>query len=222
MFLEIPDLLNATEVARLNEIARTARFQDGRVTNPHSQVKKNLHHDAADASFGPASQILQAALLRCQPFQLFSFPKRMARPSLTKHQAGMAYGPHYDAPFMAVDGAPMRSDLSCTVFLSDPASYAGGELNIHLGTSETAFRGPAGSAIVYPSTTLHEVRPVTAGERLAGITFIESRLPDPHQRETVYELNEVLALEGLKMSWQGRTRLSGVSNNLLRMWGEPG
>jgi PKHD-type hydroxylase len=70
--------------------------------------------------------------------------------------------------------------------------------------------------------TLHEVRPVTSGERLCGITFVESRIPDPMKRELLYELNEVAALEGLKMSWEGRTRLSGVSNNLMRMWGEPG
>lgn len=222
MFLEIPDLLAPAEVARLVQIAQTARFVDGRVTNPHSQVKKNLHHDASDPGFALASKVLTQAIARCEPFQLFAFPRRMAAPSLTKHGPGMTYGPHFDAPFMAVEGVAMRSDLSCTVFLSDPKTYEGGELNLHLGTRQTAFKGPPGSAIVYPSTTLHEVRPVTSGERLVGITFVESRIPDPLKRETLYELNEVAALEGLKMSWQGRTRLSGVSNNLMRMWGEPG
>ena len=83
------------------------------------------------------------------------------------------------------------------------------------------FKGASGSCLVYPSTTLHEVRPVTSGERIVGITFIESLIADGARRELLYELNEVAAVEGTKMSWAGRTRLGAVSSNLQRMWSEP-
>ena len=114
----------------------------------------------------------------------------------------------------------LRSDLSSTVFIADPAAYQGGELVIYLGTQPVVMKGQAGSAVVYPSTTLHEVRPVTAGVRLVAVTFIESLIRDEAQRTLMYELNEVAVLEGLKMSWQNRVRLESVRFNLMRMWSE--
>ena len=113
---------------------------------------------------------------------------------------------------------PFRSDLSCTVFLSDPAAYEGGALHLVLGTIDIRFKGTAGSAIVYPSTTLHQVEPVTAGERLVAITFIQSRVADQAQRELLYELGEVAALEGNTMDPANFTRLQWVQANLLRQW----
>jgi PKHD-type hydroxylase len=203
------------------EIARAGKFVDGRISNPHSQVKKNLHHDQADPGYAAATKLLADALMRSEPFRLFAFPRRLASPTLTKHGEGMAYGVHCDVASMMVGQRPLRSDLSCTIFLADPAAYGGGELVIHLGTRPIPFKGAPGSCLIYPSTTLHEVRPVTSGERIVGITFIESQIADGARRELLYELNEVAALEGLKMSWSGRTRLSAVSSNLQRMWSEP-
>ena len=89
-----------------------------------------------------------------------------------------------------------------------------------LGTRPVVFKGEPGDAIVYPSTMLHEVRPVRSGPRLVSITFIESRIADEHRRNQLYELNEIGALEGLKMSWQNRVRLELVRQNLLRMWAD--
>ena len=140
---------------------------------------------------------------------------------MTKRRPGMAYGAHYDAAFIPLAPRPLRLDLSCTVFISDPATYEGGELHLHLGDGGMAFRGAPGSAVVYPSTTLHEVRPVTVGERVVAITLIESRVANPLHRELLYSLNEVQALERLAMSWEGRTRLNGVYSNLERLWCEP-
>ncbi len=220
MFLEIPDLLAPAELARLRELAGGATFVDGRVSNPHSQVKNNLHHDRGDAAFGEASQILAAALHRSEPFRLFAFPRRFAAPTLTKHRHGMHYGLHADAAQIMSGQKPIRTDLSCTIFLSDPATYEGGELAVLLGTRPVLFKGQAGSALVYPSTTLHEVRPVANGERLVGITFVESLIPDGPAREMIYELGEVSALEGLRMSLEGRARLDAAINNLKRAWME--
>jgi PKHD-type hydroxylase len=117
-----------------------------------------------------------------------------------------------------VEGRMLQSDLSATAFISDPMSYQGGELVIHLGAHPIAVKGAPGDLIVYPSTMLHEVRPVRSGSRLVSITFIESWISDEHQRTQLYELNEVAALEGLTMKWENRIRLEVVRQNLMRMW----
>ena len=142
----------------------------------------------------------------------------MAPPLLCRYAPGMAYGVHSDAPFLPMQPSPLRSDISCTIFISDPATYEGGALTIHLGSKPVTIKGAPGSAVIYPSTTLHEVAPVTRGERLVAITFIESRIPDERKRELLYALNEVAALEGLNMAAQNRMRLEHVRNCLNRMW----
>lgn len=109
-----------------------------------------------------------------------------------------------------------RSDLSCTIFVNDPGEYRGGELVIHLGTRSIPFKGAAGSAIVYPSDTLHEVAPVTQGQRLVAITFIQSRVADPFRREMFYEVNEIAALEGLGMRPENFTRMQLFQQRLMR------
>jgi PKHD-type hydroxylase len=114
----------------------------------------------------------------------------------------------------------LRTDISCTIFLSDPQQYEGGALRIRLGEASFSFKLKAGEAILYPSDTLHEVEPVTAGERLVAITFIQSRIGDPFRRNLLYELNEVAALEGLKMDPGNRVRLQLVRDQLLRSWSD--
>jgi PKHD-type hydroxylase len=222
MFLEVPDVLTAAEVERLAALAASARFSNGRLYNPKSTVKNNLQIEHTDEAYVQSSQLLAAALHRSEPVRDFAFPRMFAPPMMTRYGPGMSYGVHADAAFLPLGPRPLRSDLSCTVFLSAPSTYEGGELCIQLGTRRVAFKGAAGSAVIYPSSTLHEVRPVTAGVRLVGLTFIESRIPTQHHRETLYELNEIAALEGFNMSWDNRTRLQCVRNNLFRLWGEAG
>ncbi|MGI9169551.1 MAG: Fe2+-dependent dioxygenase [Caulobacteraceae bacterium] len=220
MFLEVADVLTQAESHRLRQIAQDARFAEGRLSSLHSTVKNNRQIDHADPAYAESSRLLAAALQRNEAFRNFAYPRIMAPPMLAKYGPGMNYGIHADAAFLPVGPRPLRSDLSCTVFIGPPEAYEGGELAIHLGTRAVTFKGAAGSAIVYPSDTLHEVRPVTAGERLVGLTFIESMIADPVHRNLMYELEEVAALEGLKMSWENRTRLQCARNNLRRMWGE--
>ena len=223
MFLEIPGVVTDAEIARLREIAGKARFVDGRLTNPHSKVKNNIQLDYNDPAYRDSAGLLHAALMRSEEFRNFAFPKIVAPPLLTKHAPGMNYGVHSDAPFMAIGpGRPLRSDLSCTIFLADAGAYEGGELAIHLGGRQVLFKLQPGGVIVYPSTTLHEVRPVTKGERLVAISFIESQIVDQNHRELLWELNEVQALEGFNISWENRTRLSHVTSSLHRMWGDAG
>lgn len=220
MFLEIKGLLDRGEVDRLTEIASRLTFIDGRASNPHNQAKQNLQADIQSPLHAESSNIVMAGFYRSRPFLDFAFPRRTAPPMLARYEPGMKYGVHSDSAFMPIPGfpEPLRSDISATVFISAPATYEGGELAIHLGDRAFATKGEPGDAIVYPSTTLHEVRPVRSGVRLVAITFIQSLIADETRRNLLYELNEVAALEGLNMSWENRTRLEAVRNNLTRLW----
>jgi PKHD-type hydroxylase len=222
MFVELPDVLSPAEVERLRALSAGARFVEGRRSNPHSQVKNNLQIDHADPAYAESSRLMAQALHRNEAFRDFALPRTVAPPLLAKYVPGMNYGVHSDAAMISAGFAPLRSDLSCTLFLVEPGTYEGGELNIQLGGRTIAFKGAAGAAVVYPSTTLHEVRPVTSGERLVGLSFIESVIRDPAKREILATLNEVAALEGFNMSWENRTRLQHARDNLLRLWREAG
>ena len=222
MFLEQSEFLTQAEVARLTQLAREINFVDGRQSNPHNTTKVNLQADLNDNRYTESSSIVLEAFARSRPFQDFAMPKRIAPPMLARYLPGMKYGPHADVAFMAVPFGDqlvsMRSDLSATVFLNDPRSYEGGELVLHIGTRPVPIKGGPGDAFVYPSTFLHEVRPVRSGERLVSITFIESRVPDEQDRNILFELWDVLSLEGLKMDWLSRVRMSVALENLNRRW----
>ncbi|MGB3472780.1 MAG: Fe2+-dependent dioxygenase [Erythrobacter sp.] len=217
MFRLIKNVLSTQQVAQLKEIAGKATFVDGKISNPHSQAKSNLqmHDQNLQQS---AVDIMAQALFANEDFVNFAIPTQFAPPLICRYTPGMKYGLHPDAALMGVGNVSIRSDLSCTLFLNDPNSYEGGALRIVLGTEELRFKGPVGSAIVYPSHTLHEVEEVTKGERLVAITFIQSQVPDSFQRELLYELNEVAAVEGNAMSHESYTRLQAVQFNLKRMW----
>jgi PKHD-type hydroxylase len=218
VFLKIKNLLNEADVGRLEALGRELRFIDGRASNPANVTKNNLQADANDPKYTESMQIVSAAFGRSREFMDFAMPKRVAPPLLCRYEPGMKYGAHADAAILQVSGGVIRSDLSCTVFVGDPATYEGGELSIVVGNQAIGFKGAPGEAIVYPSTTLHEVLPVRSGQRLVSITFIESFIADQHRRTQVYELNEVAALEGNRMNWENRVRLDVVRQNLMRMW----
>jgi PKHD-type hydroxylase len=218
VLLKIRNLLAPAEVARLSALSREIRFADGRASNPANTTKDNLQADPADQRYVESVQIVSNALGRSREFADFAMPKRIAPPLLCRYEPGMKYGGHADAALIQIGNARLRSDLSCTVFINDPSTYEGGELSIEIGNLAIPFKGAAGEAIVYPSTTLHEVVPVRSGQRLVSITFIESYIADEHQRTQVYELNEIAALEGTTMKWESRVRLDVVRQNLMRMW----
>jgi len=212
-------ILTDAEVGECRKIAAAAPFIDGRITNPHNTAKQNeqLHDPSA---YQKSSELLRQAMLRSPEFMEFAFPVALAPPMMTRYKPGMKYGAHADAAFIQLPGASIRSDLSCTIFLNEPADYEGGELHIRLGDAELKFKLKPGEAIVYPSDSLHQVVPVTKGERLVAITFIQSRIQDPFRRNLLFELNEVAALEGLKMDAENFGRLQLVQQNLLRYWSD--
>ena len=218
MFLMVKDVLTAAELEQLTQIAGGLRFVDGRVSNPHHEAKKNLQADGSQPEANRAAQIAAAAVMRNEEIRNFIFLKRMAAPLLCRYETGMAYGIHADSAYLPMPGSPLRSDVSGTLWLARPETYEGGELCIHLGSESVTIKGEPGSMVVYPSTTLHEVTPVRSGQRLVMTTFMESYVPDQTQRELLWTLNEVSALEGFNIKWENRIKLNFVSASLYRMW----
>ena len=218
MFLLVKDVLTPAELDQIQHLAGSLRFVEGRVSNPHNLAKNNLQADLSQPDAAKAAQIAGAAITRNEQVSNFVFPKRIASPLLARYEPGMNYGVHADAPFIPLPNGPLRSDVSGTLYINDPKTYDGGRLTIHLGSEKVTIEAEPGSMVVYPSTTLHEVTPVTSGQRLVMITFIESVIPDQIKREILYTLNEVNALEGFNVSWENRTRLNFVSGSLHRMW----
>jgi PKHD-type hydroxylase len=218
MFLQIGNFLTAEELGAISDYSLRTKFIDGRRSNPHNTTKNNVIADPDDPMGHQASQIALKAFQRSREAREFAFPQRVAVPVLTRYGTGMGYGAHSDAAFLPLDQRPLRSDVSCTMFISDPASYQGGELVVYLGTEEVRIKGSAGTAVLYASNRVHQVAPITSGERLVMITFIESQIPDQLQRDLLYSLGEIRALEGLKMDWRNRTTLQYVLANLHRMW----
>lgn len=220
MFLEIPDLLTPQEVARMRAIAQESNFVDGRITNPHNVTKNNQQIDYNTPGYKESAAFLHQALFRDERFRDFAYPTFVAPPLLCRYGPGQSYGVHSDAAVQQIGQRKMRFDVSCTIFISDPEDCEGGELTAHFGDKAVKVKGKAGSAIVYPSVTLHEVAPISKGERLVAITFIESEVRDPAKRHLLYLLNEIYALEGDRMEWKNRILLKHVHTSLYRMWGE--
>lgn len=218
MFIEVPDILTAAQAKQLRDIASEAKFVDGRISNPHNKTKNNLQLDQDEKVYAETSKMLAEALIANESIKNFAFINRFAPPLICRYEPDMAYGKHADNAFVQVGGTQIRSDVSCTIFLEHPDAYEGGELAIHLGDKTVKVKGKPGSAVLYPSTTIHEVLPVTKGRRLVAITFIESQIIDEHKRHLLYTLNEVAALEGFNISWDNRVLLQHVSSSLHRMW----
>jgi PKHD-type hydroxylase len=224
MLIVLPQLLNDSEVAQARELLSTAPWADGRpgAGLQAAQVKNNeqLPPDC-DAARAVGALVLKA-LDRSPQFLSAALPRKVFPPRINRYGGGTNfYGRHVDGAIRFTEGGiRVRTDISCTVFLSDPADYDGGELSIHEAGSTRQVKLPAGHAVLYPGTHVHEVTPVTRGTRLAAFFWIESMVRDEPQRRLLYEFD--LALTALRE--QGETdstvALAGTYHNLLRMWAD--
>ena len=189
MTFQIFQALNPDEVARLIAVCARMAFTDGKAsaTGAARAVKHNLQSEAAGPEPDEARRVVLAALGRSTEFQNFAFPNRIVIPTFARYTPGMEYGWHLDNA-IAGAGAPLRSDLACTVFLSEPDTYDGGELVLQLASGEQEIKLSAGEAVVYPATTIHRVAHVTRGVRLVAITWIQSVVRDERVRSILQDL----------------------------------
>jgi PKHD-type hydroxylase len=223
MMLTIPQVLTAEQVRHCRERLAQADWSDGRASAGHlaSQVKNNLQlAEEAPASRELGDLILQA-LGRHPLFLSAALPLKVLPPRFNRYEGGGTYGPHVDAAVFSVPGTPhrVRSDLSATLFLSEPDEYEGGELTVEDTYGEHSVKLPAGDMVLYPGSSLHHVTPVTQGVRLASFFWVQSLVRDDAQRALMLELDA--AIQQLAVDTPGHpslSRLTGVYHNLLRQW----
>ena len=223
MLLAIPGVLNAAQLDKIRESLAEARFVDGRLTagRAAARVKSNEELQPEPQVHQRINRIVMSALGHNADFKSAALPHRMADFILARYQPGMTYGDHVDDPIMGSAGPRFRSDVSMTLFLSPPESYDGGELVIRSAFGDRMVKLAAGDAVVYPSSSVHQVAPVTRGERLVILTWIQSYVRDAAQRELLFELNR--AREHLLAQDPDADTTKHVDRsyaNLLRMWAE--
>lgn len=222
MIQHLRNVLEPAELANLRAIAGRAQFVDGRITNQHHPLKHNQQIAQNDPAAAEPGKIIRDALFRHPDMRVAAFPKNMANPTISRYEPGMKYGWHMDEALFPSQ-PPMRSDVSCTVFLSDPEDYDGGELMISQGQHALPIKFPAGDAVLYPSTTIHQVAAVTRGVRLVGITWLQSYIPNMQHRELLQQVEEARNIEmgrGEQADLRMLLMLGSLRNNLFRMWSD--
>lgn len=224
MLLHIPGVLDAAQTAQIRCSLEDAPWIDGRETvgAQGAQVKRNLQLPEASPLRQELGAVVLSALARSPLFHAATLPQRILPPRFNRYESGGTYGFHIDGAVMALsDGSQLRSDVSCTLFLCDPEEYDGGELVISDTYGEHEAKLPAGDAIVYPSSSLHEVRPVTRGARLASFFWVQSLVRDERRRRLLLELDRsIQTLTAAKADRATVLQLTGVYHNLLREWSD--
>jgi PKHD-type hydroxylase len=226
MLIAIPELLDADRLARVRALIDAAEWVDGNVTSgPQSALAKNNEQlpEASQAAREAGAVVLEA-LGQSPLFFAAALPLKIFPPLFNRYGPGHAFDVHVDNAIRIQQGTEfrIRSDLSMTVFLEDPTAYDGGELVIedHFGVQTVKL--PAGHAVLYPSSSLHKVNPVTRGTRVASFFWLQSMVRDDGNRRTLFDLDR--AVQRLTAQLGGKDRsvveLTGVYHNLLRKWAD--
>lgn len=222
MFLPIPKVLKDAELRQIRDKLVEASFADGAETagRQAKRVKQNQQVARGSPLARELGKVVLEALRKNATFISATLPCRLTEPMFNRYAGGMRYGSHVDNAVM-YQPQPLRTDISVTVFLSAPEEYDGGELLIDDLAVRQKVKLPAGSAIVYPATTLHRVEPVTRGERLGAIIWIQSLVRDQEQRRILFDLDRVTqALTKRNADAPEVAILSASYHNLLRLWAE--
>ena len=225
MLLHIPQVLSKAEVAALRTELAAHDWVDGARTSgaQAAQLKRNLQFPADSPAFAGLSQRVADALARHPLFVSAALPRHILPPMFNCYRGGGQYGNHVDNALQRdrFSGVQVRTDVSTTVFLSEPEEYEGGELIVEDTYGEHEVKLSAGDAIVYPSTSLHRVEPVTAGARIAAFLWTQSWVRDAWQRKMLFELDmTILKLRGQLGDSEEVLSLTSTYHNLLRQWGE--
>lgn len=224
MLLHIPEILDATQVAQLRHALDAAQWVDGRETvgAQGAQVKRNQQLPDNSPLREELGRIVLAALARHPLYHAATLPLRTLPPRFNRYQGGGTYGMHVDGSVMALpNGEQLRSDISCTLFLAEPEEYDGGELIVSDTYGEHEVKLPAGDAIIYPSSSLHRVEPVTRGARVAAFFWVQSLIRDDNRRRLLFELDaSIQRLIATGADHDAVLQLTGVYHNLLRQWAE--
>ncbi|MFK7915622.1 MAG: Fe2+-dependent dioxygenase [Pseudomonadales bacterium] len=218
-FLE--GVLNAAELTAIRDGLSNASFTSGLSTNPNAAtIKHNLQAQPDDAARRLGLQV-QQALFRHPQFGPATLPKRSSEPFFARYEAGMFYRDHIDEPLLRGQ-VTLRTDLSCTVFISEPDTYKGGELLIGREPDRTCVKLAAGDAVIYPSDSVHQITEVTGGIRIVALCWLESLVREHERRQILYQLDMALAdvMGNAKASDDSALALAQARSNLIRMWAD--
>lgn len=226
MLLEIPDVLGPEQVKQFRQRLDAAPWVDGAVTAGHqaAKVKNNEQVPEESAEARELGGAIVEALARNPLFFSAALPKQVFPPLFNRYREGMAFGSHVDGAFRThpASGARIRADLSATLFLADPGEYNGGELLVEDTYGVQRVKLSAGSMVLYPSTSLHRVEPITRGVRVASFMWIQSMVREDARRALLFDLD--MAIVRLTRDHPGDpslVALVGIYHNLLRMWADP-
>jgi PKHD-type hydroxylase len=221
--IQLPQILTTAELSELRDLAARAPWLDGRVTAGASaaQQKRNQQVDeTTDDGRAIAARVMRA-LQRNALFAAAAFPWRVSQPLMNRYAPGMEYGPHVDNSLMG-GNEPLRTDMSGTLFLSEPTDYDGGELIVDSSAGRQAVKLAAGDLFLYASTRVHYVAPVTRGARLGVVFWIQSLVRDHDQRALLFEISQTLSV---LQQQRGQTpeiiQLTACYHRLVQMWAQP-
>jgi len=223
MLVDIPALLSKKKLSEIHSLIAQAQFVDGKLSaGTAAQRVKNNDEIAADAQqLQRLNNLVMTPLVNHPIFQNAVLPHRVATPFFARYNVQQHYGEHIDDPVMGPMGQRYRSDVSITIFLTPPADYQGGELRIHTPFGHHDIKLEAGDAILYPSSSLHQVMPVSNGTRLVAVTWAQSLIREAEKRELLYELHQ--ARQSLMAERPDAAVTKQVDHsyvNLVRMWSE--
>jgi PKHD-type hydroxylase len=216
-------VLSADELARIRPRLGSAAYVDGASTAGWSarEVKRNLQVTPGSPEYEQIARIVAEAFMRNGELQAALLPTSATGVLFNRYAEGMEYGPHVDSPVMGTMSNAVRSDIAITIFLSDPASYDGGELTVTTNGGTSQFKLEPGAAIAYPANTLHHVTPVTRGVRDAAVLWVQSQIRDPARRELLWDMETA---KRLTFQREGKSQtfdlISKSRANLIRMWAE--
>jgi PKHD-type hydroxylase len=226
MLTVVPGVLSADELSRVRAIVDAGPWADGNATSgaQSALAKRNAQLPEDGVAAGQAGALVLDALGRSALFVAAALPLKVFPPLFNRYAGGQAFGTHVDNAVRIRRGSDfrLRSDLSATLFLDDPATYDGGELVIEGQFGESRVKLPAGDLVVYPASSLHRVEPVTRGARTASVFWVQSMVRDDGRRRILFDLDEGVQAVGAALG-QGdaaTVRLTGVYHNLLRRWAE--
>jgi PKHD-type hydroxylase len=226
MMVHIPGVLDAEQVARCRDVMLRADWVDGRVTAGHqsAKVKHNLQLPERSPEALELGKLVRDALGRNPLFMTAVLPKQVFPPLFNRYDAaeGMNFGSHVDNAIRAMPGGGyVRTDVSSTLFISAPEDYDGGELVVEDTYGSHAVKLPAGDMIVYPGDSVHHVRPVTRGSRIASFFWTQSMVADVTRRRMLFDLDmSIIRLTADHPEHPSLVTLTALYHNLLRQWCE--
>ena len=225
MLLHIPEVLTSNQVDEFREILDKANWVDGKITAGHqsAQVKNNRQIPENSAEAKMLGDKVLTALEANATFISAALPLKVFPPLFNSYSGGQNFGTHIDNAIRQVSGTPfkIRTDLSATLFLSDPSEYEGGELVVEDTYGTHKVKLPRGHMVLYPASSLHHVNPVTSGARVASFMWIQSMVRDDAKRTLLFDLdNSIRLLNHDIPGHESSVHLTGIYHNLLRRWAD--